>query len=102
MPTVYITVPLSAADDLVETLLEERLVACVNHLPIRSTYRWEGDVHSEEEALLLAKTTDDAYDELVTRVQELHPHDVPCLERFDESHVLESYAEWCESVVDVE
>ncbi len=102
MPTVYITAPLSAADDLVETLLEERLVACVNHLPIGSTYRWEGEIHREEESLLLAKTTDEAYDELVERVQELHPHDVPCIERFDESHVLESYAQWCADAVELE
>ncbi|WIV66433.1 divalent-cation tolerance protein CutA [Natrialbaceae archaeon AArc-T1-2] len=100
MPTVYITAPLSAADEIVETVLEERLVACVNHLPIRSTYRWEGEIHREEEALLLAKTTDDAYDDLVSRVQELHPHDVPCIERFDEDDVLESFATWREDVIE--
>jgi len=44
--------------------------------------------------ILLAKTTDDAYDDLVARVKELHPYDVPCLERFDESDVLESFATW--------
>ena len=102
MPTVYITVPLPAADELVETLLEERLVACVNHLPIRSTYRWDGEIHRDEEALLLAKTTDEAYDDLVDRVETLHPHDVPCIERFDEDHVLESYATWCADVVNAE
>ncbi len=99
MPTVYITAPIPATDDIVETLLEERLAACVNHLPIRSTYRWEGEVHREEEALLLVKTTDDAYDDLVSRVQEVHPHDVPCIERFDEDDVLESFAEWRDDTV---
>ncbi|MFC4245775.1 divalent-cation tolerance protein CutA [Natribaculum luteum] len=99
MPTVYITAPIPAADDIVETLLEERLAACVNHLPIRSTYRWEGEVHREEEALLLVKTTHDAYDDLVDHVQEIHPHDVPCIERFDEDDVLESFAEWRDDTV---
>ena len=94
MPTVYITAPPEEADSIAETLVEERLAACVNRLSTTSTYRWEGEIHRDDEALLLAKTTDDAYDDLVDRVRELHPYDVPCIERFDESHVLESFAEW--------
>ncbi|MGQ3414070.1 divalent-cation tolerance protein CutA [Natrinema sp. LN54] len=94
MPTVYITAPPDAADELAETLVEERLAACVNQLSTTSTYRWEGEIHHDDEIALLAKTTDDAYDALVARVQELHPYDVPCIERFDEDDVLESFADW--------
>ncbi|ELY57943.1 CutA1 divalent ion tolerance protein [Natronococcus amylolyticus DSM 10524] len=94
MPTVYVTAPPEAAERIAETLLEERLAACVNELSTTSTYRWEGEIHRDEEAVLLAKTTDDAYDDLVDRVRELHPYDVPCIERFDEAHVLESFAQW--------
>jgi periplasmic divalent cation tolerance protein len=94
MPTVYVTAPPEAADDLAETLVEERLAACVNRLSTTSTYRWDGDVHRDEEVILLVKTTDEAYDDLVARVRDRHPYDVPCIERFDESDVLESFAEW--------
>ncbi|KTG30911.1 divalent-cation tolerance protein CutA [Haloferax profundi] len=94
MPTVYVTAPPPAADDLARTLVEERLAACVNRLTCHSTYRWEGEVHDDDEVVLLAKTTDERYEELVSRVVELHPYDVPCIERFDESHVLEAYATW--------
>ncbi|SEQ32114.1 divalent-cation tolerance protein CutA [Natrinema salaciae] len=94
MPTVYVTAPPDAADELAETLVDERLAACVNRFPTTSVYRWEGEVHRDEETVLLAKTTDDAYAGLVERVQELHPYDVPCIERFDESDVLESFATW--------
>lgn len=94
MPTVYVTAPPEAADDLAETLVEDRLAACVNRLSTTSTYRWDGAVHRDEEVLLLAKTTDETYDDLVARVRERHPYDVPCIERFDESDVLESFAEW--------
>ena len=94
MPTVYITAPPADADSIAETLVEEELAACVNRLSTTSTYRWEGDVHRDEEAVLLAKTTDDAYADLVDRVVDIHPYDVPCIERFDETHVLESFAEW--------
>ena len=100
MPTVYVTSPPDAATEIATTLVEERLAACVNRLPCRSTYRWEGDVHHDEEEILLAKTTPARYDALVDRLQELHPHDVPCVERFDEDDVLEPFADWREDVVD--
>ncbi|ELY99017.1 CutA1 divalent ion tolerance protein [Natrialba chahannaoensis JCM 10990] len=94
MPTVYITAPPDAADALAETLIDEQLAACVNRLSTTSTYRWEGKIHHDDEAVLFAKTTDDAYDDLVDRVQQEHPYDVPCIERFDEADVLESFAQW--------
>ncbi|MFC4544670.1 divalent-cation tolerance protein CutA [Halosolutus amylolyticus] len=94
MPTVYITAPPESAESIAERLVEDRLAACVNRLSTSSTYRWDGEVQREDEAVLLAKTTDEAYDALVDRVREIHPYDVPCIERFDESHVLESFAGW--------
>ncbi|WP_247000396.1 divalent-cation tolerance protein CutA [Halosolutus gelatinilyticus] len=100
MPTVYITAPPDEADAIAERLVEERLAACVNQVPTTSTYRWEGEIHRDEEAVLLAKTTDDAYDDLVDRLAEIHPYDVPCIERFDETHVLDSFATWRSETVD--
>ncbi len=94
MPTVYITAPPSDADEIAERLVEERLAACVNRLSTTSTYRWEGEIHHDDEIVLLAKTTDDAYDDLVGRLEEIHPYDVPCIECFEENHVLGSFAEW--------
>lgn len=94
MPTAYVTAPPDAARDLADLLVEERLAACVNAVDCRSTYRWEGAVHREDEVVLLAKTTEDRYDALRERVVEAHPYDVPCVERFEESDVLPAFAEW--------
>jgi periplasmic divalent cation tolerance protein len=93
MPTAYITAPRDAAGDIASRLVAERLAACVNAVDCRSTYRWEGEVHEDEEALLLAKTTDDRYDALVARVRELHPHEVPCIERIEDDPI-EPFAAW--------
>ncbi|MFC4437517.1 MULTISPECIES: divalent-cation tolerance protein CutA [Natrialbaceae] len=100
MPTVYVTAPPENAETIAETLVQERLAACVNRLSTTSTYRWDGEIHHDDEVVLLAKTTDDGYDDLVSRVRELHPYDVPCIERFDEAHVLESFADWRAESVD--
>jgi periplasmic divalent cation tolerance protein len=99
MVTVYVTVPRDDADEVTETLLEERLAACVNRVPCRSTYRWEGQLHEDEESILLVKTAAEKYDALVERVRELHPHDVPCVERFDEDDVFPAFAAWRDAAV---
>jgi len=99
MPTAYITAPPEAAVDLASTLVEERLAACVNRVDCRSTYRWEGEVHEDEEVVLLAKTTEGAYGDLVERVEEAHPYDVPCVERFEETDVLPAFGEWRDDAV---
>ena len=94
MPTVYITAPPESAATIASSLVEHRLAACVNQLACTSTYRWEGDVVQEPEMVLLAKTSEERYDVLVDHVCEIHPHDVPCIERIDEADVLEAYAAW--------
>lgn len=100
MPTAYVTTPSEAAGEIATTLVRERLAACVNRFPCRSVYRWAGEVHDDEEVVLLAKTEPDVYDRLVDRIQELHPNDVPCIERFDEDDVLPAFGEWRASVVE--
>jgi periplasmic divalent cation tolerance protein len=99
MVTAYITAPPEEATTIAQTLVEERLAACVNRVACASVYRWEGTVHDDEEVLLLAKTTDETYEALKRRVVDLHPYDVPCVERFDETDVLESFATWRDDAV---
>ena len=94
MPTAYITAPPDAAPDIARTLVAERLAACVNRFPCNSIYRWGGEIHDDEEVILLAKTTAKKYEQLGERVEQLHPYDVPCIERFDEDQVLGAFGEW--------
>ena len=99
MVTAYVTAPPDAADRLARGLIEEELAACVNRVACESTYRWEGQVHEGEETILLAKTTADRYADLEDWIVEHHPHDVPCVERFEEGDALASFAEWRERAV---
>lgn len=58
-------------------LVEERLAACVQLLPIESFYRWEGKVQNEGELLLLIKTRTALFDAAMTRIKTEHPYTVP-------------------------
>lgn len=79
-------------------LVEERLAACVQIIDgVASTYRWEGRVMSEAEALLLIKTTKARVAALKTRLAALHPYATPELIVFDAIDGLPSYLDWIEA-----
>jgi periplasmic divalent cation tolerance protein len=99
MVTAYITAPPEDAESIARTLVDERLAACVNRFACDSVYRWQGVIHEDEEVLLLAKTTDERYEQLRQRVVDLHPYDVPCIERFDESDVFGPFETWRDDAV---
>lgn len=74
---VLSTCPEGEARELARTLLEERLVACVNLSRVTSLYTWQGDIQEETETLLVMKTTQGRWPVLRDRILELHSYDVP-------------------------
>ena len=100
MTTVYVTAPPEAADDISKTLLEERLVACVNRFECHSTFRWDGDIVEADESALLVKTTAERYDDVEARIRELHPYDVPCIERFEPEDSFGEFSAWISTAVE--
>ncbi len=66
------------AETFAETLIAERLAACVNVLPpMRSVYAWEGKIERADERQLLIKTRIDSVHRLERRLKELHRYDTP-------------------------
>ena len=60
------------------TLVEERLVACATFVPaVQSIYRWQGQIESSAETLLLLKTAADRLLALEARLHELHSYQTP-------------------------
>ena len=61
-------------------LVDEHLIACGNILPgLLSVYRWQGEVHEEQEVLLVLKTRAALADQVTARVRELHSYACPCV-----------------------
>jgi periplasmic divalent cation tolerance protein len=66
------------AERIARALVEARLVACFQVLgPMRSIFRWKGEIEQADEWLCLAKTTTERFDELRERLVVLHPYDNP-------------------------
>lgn len=79
---IEIQITCGTADEaagLAAALVERRLAACVQQLPIRSTYRWDGELQCDDEILLLVKTTTARFDDVCELVRERHSYDVPAL-----------------------
>ena len=62
---------------LADGLLENRLAACVQTLPIQSAYRWKGAIQREPEILLLIKTKAALYPEVEAHLRAHHPYETP-------------------------
>ena len=77
MRLILTNAPPDAAASIARTLVDARLVACVNLLPITSVFRWKGEVQTEVEVTLLCKVGADAVERCVTRLRELHPYELP-------------------------
>ena len=75
--TVLSTASREQAPVIARALVEDRLVACVNSMPVRSVYRWQGGICDEGETLLIMKTREENAGAVVAAVKRLHSYDVP-------------------------
>ncbi len=76
---VFCTTPgKDSAEKIARSLVEKRLAACANIVDnITSIYRWKGEICRDDEAMLLIKTTADAYEALEKEIKARHPYDTP-------------------------
>lgn len=88
------------ARKIAHQLVERRLAACVNIVPrIQSVYRWQGQVETAEEFLLVIKTTKARSTDVQAAIRELHSYELPeCIVISMEGGSAE-YLEWIEKSV---
>jgi periplasmic divalent cation tolerance protein len=80
------------------TLIEERLAACATLIPgAQSIYRWQGEVESATETLLLIKTGLEQLAALEARLHELHSYQVPEFLVFKIDAVSQPYLDWLQA-----
>ena len=58
-------------------LVERRLAACAQLLPIESVYAWRGEIHEEAEVKLLVKSKAALAGQVMAAIRENHPYEVP-------------------------
>lgn len=85
------------ADRIAEALVAERLAACVQILPMRSVYRWQGAVERAEEWQLQIKTRAALADRVEARIKTLHGYDLPEIIALPVTAGSADYIDWVEA-----
>ncbi|HEX5307238.1 MAG TPA: divalent-cation tolerance protein CutA [Dyella sp.] len=90
------TCPDSATAEAIATaLVGDSLAACVNLLPgVRSTYRWQDAVHTDEEVMLVIKATAGRFAAMKQRLLALHPYELPELLALPVTDGYAPYLDW--------
>ncbi len=79
---------------ILDGLLENRLAACAQTMPIESAYRWKGEVRREPEVLALIKTKAALWPEVEAYIRERHPYETPEILRLPVAAGSAGYLAW--------
>jgi periplasmic divalent cation tolerance protein len=83
------------AHDCCRILMEERLIACANRLPVTVSYfRADDQIATTEEHPVLFKTSATQAEAAMARIAQLHRYKVPAILAFPASGVHHPFAEW--------
>ena len=85
---------------LARELVDRRMAACVNILPVTSVYRWKGKVREDEEHLLVIKTRRTYVDDIRDLFDELHPYDLPEVIALEVEDGSANYLNWIRDETD--
>ena len=78
-------------------LVEEGVAACVQRLPIASTYRWQDQLEEATEQLLIVKTLAERSAEVDQRIHALSTYEVPEVVALEAVSVATAYDAWLRS-----
>lgn len=93
---VFVTTKTSEeAKVIAQSVLEQRLAACVNIVPhIESMYWWENKITTATEALMIIKTTEHNVQQLMGHVKSMHSYTVPEIISLPISKGNPDYLQW--------
>ena len=91
-----------AALRAVEEVLERKLAACANIVPMHARYWWKGGLESADEALVLFKTVPKRVGALFHYLETNHPYDIPEVAEVDVPRVGTAYLRYLAATLDPE
>ncbi|MFH1440183.1 MAG: divalent-cation tolerance protein CutA [Candidatus Woesearchaeota archaeon] len=105
MKIIYITAKNEKeAMNISMTLVKEKLIACANIHNIKAIYEWKkegkdkAEIQEDNEAVIIAKTTDALVDEAMARTKELHSYECPSIIVIPVEKGNKDYLKWVEDV----
>lgn len=92
---IFVTAPnQQVAQELTQTILAERLAACVSAHAVTSVYRWDGKINTDSEVQLVLKTNIADFERIAARIKAIHPYEVPEIVATPITNGFEPYLAW--------
>ena len=88
-----------SAKAMARLLVEKRLAACVQMMPIESIYMWRGELCDDSETALLIKSKTALFDEIALAIQEAHAYELPEIIQVPITSGLPEYLKWIDDCV---
>jgi periplasmic divalent cation tolerance protein len=85
---------------IAKLLIDEKLAACVQLLPIESFYVWQGKTQNEAELLLLVKTRRSLFEKAIARIKAIHSYTLPEIVALPFSAGFAGYLNWIDEATD--
>lgn len=87
------------AQRIADSLLEKRLVACVEMLDVKSKYRWHDKIDEADEIKLIMESVTNHFEQIETEVAKLHSYDTFVLQQLPISKLSKQASAWLSSEV---
>ncbi|NBX16371.1 MAG: divalent-cation tolerance protein CutA [Proteobacteria bacterium] len=87
------------AQKIAEVLVNERLAACVTLTPVKSVYRWQGEIQKDDEVQLMIKSDLALSDKIIERIKQIHSYEVPEIVSVPFESGLPAYLNWIDEQV---
>ncbi|MEK7522003.1 MAG: divalent-cation tolerance protein CutA [Patescibacteria group bacterium] len=83
---------------IIDSLIEQKLAACIQVQEVNSFFFWKGEVNKEKESLLFIKTKHSLYDKVEKCIKENHSYEVPEIIELPIINGSQAYFNWIEEV----
>jgi len=85
---------------IAQKVVEKRLAACANLYPqIKSIFNYQNKIQTQDEAVLIFKTTAHAYYKLERFIIEIHSYDDPCVLKLPIESGAVNFMSWIKNTV---
>jgi len=85
------------AEAIASALIHENLAACVSITPIKSIYRWQGEINSDPEWQLLIKTDLRLFTNISQKITTIHSYEIPQIIAIPIIEGYPAYLNWLDS-----
>ena len=87
------------AQKIADKLLDQKLVACVEFMEIKSKAWWQGQLESAQEVKLVMQSAEHLFEKVEKAIKQLHSYDTFVLQQIPLTNVSSEAKLWLEEIL---